>query len=366
MMLRRFCGFGRHSAEIRTQKQEQSRSMARDRITGINFARMMLAAGIIVFHYSCHNSAPIKPLYMVNGYAVGEIITTCFIMLSGAMMYYNHETVSDIISFWTKRFISIYPAFWIVYFLEYMNNAAGTGTLFWSGARKWTVLVSIAGMDGYLMSGGYGTYYILGEWFLGVILLLYALYPALSWLVKKSFWLTGIGIYAAYGAWLYSGRPFWFGMTQYTAMFYTGMLIIKYRKRMLEGWTAPAASLLVCILISVINIPTYKPLYMAYAVGVFVILQRIGTWFERWPAAKATADFIGGISYEIFLVQHLTILRMLRIADPQDAAGIAVNISAIMLVCVIYAKLLNLAATGAVRMFRETDASRKSSDRQPK
>lgn len=321
----------------------------RDRIAGISFVRMALAVGIIIFHFSCHTQGTIRPLYMVNGYAFGEIITTCFIVLSGAMMYYNHEMVTDVLPFWIKRFRSIYPAFWIAYFIEYINNAVGAGTLLWSGARKWTVIVSVMGLDGWLMTGGYGTFYILGEWFLGVIVLLYALYPALSWCARKSFALTGAAVYAAYGAWMLAGRPFWTGMTQNIAFFYTGMLLIRHRDRIFKGVMPAAVSAVVCILISVIPAPAYKLLYLAYAVGTLIILQRIGALAERTAVTKRISDFAGGISYEMFLVQHLTILRLLRISDPTDACGVVATLAGIILVTVIYAWLLHLAAAGAVK-----------------
>ncbi len=321
----------------------------KERVAGISFVRMALAVGIIIFHFSCHTQGPIRPLYMVNGYAFGEIITTCFIVLSGAMMYYNHERVSDVLQFWIKRFKSIYPAFWIAYFIEYINNAVGAGTLFWSGARRWTVIVSVMGLDGYLMTGGYGTFYIIGEWFLGVIVLLYALYPALSWCAGKSFALTGAAVYAAYGAWLLAGRPFWTGMTQNIAFFYTGMLLIRYRDRIFKGAIPVAVSVAVCILISVISAPAYKLLYLVYTVGVLIILQRIGALAERTAVTKWISDFVGGISYEMFLVQHLTILRLLRISDPTTACGVVTTLMGIILVTVIYAWLLHLAAAGAVK-----------------
>lgn len=65
------------------------------------------------------------------------------------------------------------------------------------GIPKWRFVLTLIGMDGYLSEYGSG-FYVLGEWFLGFIVLFYIIFPLLRYLLKKNelvMWIIVLALY---------------------------------------------------------------------------------------------------------------------------------------------------------------------------
>ncbi len=154
--------------------------------------RAVSAIAIVLSHYSytfyeyaIHEHGP-EFLGFKNGDA-GGIFVDVFFMLSGAALLYNHgefKDFKDILNFYKKRWLAIFPMFYIAWTVMYIINSLRVGSWFWGGPRK-NFLLSFIGMDGYFLHLGMN-YYCLGEWFLGGIILLYLLYPLLLFLWNKA------------------------------------------------------------------------------------------------------------------------------------------------------------------------------------
>lgn len=130
-------------------------------------------------------------LYKWNNFSLVAPAVKCFIMISGALIYMRYKDADFRCStYYKKRFIGIYPMFWIAYFIAFVImfiRGKGLATSLFS-APKWTFLFTILGIDGYLISmPGFidNDYYILGEWFLGVIIFCYAIFPIIRFLANK-------------------------------------------------------------------------------------------------------------------------------------------------------------------------------------
>ncbi len=318
-------------------------------ITGINFERAILASGIIVFHYFCHSSAEKNFLYSINDFRTGQIITTCFFMLSGAMLYYNHQTISSLPNFYLKRFKSIYPSYWIAYLTDYILKAIILRTFFWTDAKKWKLILSVIGIDGYLLAYFEDkNFYILGEWFLGVLIFLYLIYPLLLKLLNNYFIISTFVICSVYLIDGFMGSPIYLNFFKYIAFFYTGMLIFKFKKYLFDSKPAIIVSILTVLLLSAYTKPTKFYLYFFFSAALFIALQKIGSIVESNKIGQRVSDFVGGISYEIFLIQHIVILQFLYRNDPVDKEKVFLNIVAIIIVCIIIAKILKLVSGKAV------------------
>ena len=154
--------------------------------------RAISAIAIVLSHYSytfyeyaIHESGP-EFLGFKNGDA-GGIFVDIFFMLSGAALLYNHRSLGslkEVLDFFKKRWLSIFPMFYIAWTVMYIINSLRVGSWFWGGPRR-NFLLSAIGMDGYFLHLGMN-YYNLGEWFLGGIILLYLLYPLLLFLWNKA------------------------------------------------------------------------------------------------------------------------------------------------------------------------------------
>jgi peptidoglycan/LPS O-acetylase OafA/YrhL len=84
-----------------------------------------------------------------------------------------------------KRFLTIYPAYWIAYVATLL-------ILFMMGiytapvnVPKWKFIYTIFGIDGLLAISKYATFYLVGEWFIGVIVIFYILFPLLYDVIQR-------------------------------------------------------------------------------------------------------------------------------------------------------------------------------------
>ena len=67
--------------------------MRKERIWGFDFARVMCTLGIICYHFSADTTG-VNFLYRTKNFETGMVFVCSFLMLSGAVLYYNHPKVT--------------------------------------------------------------------------------------------------------------------------------------------------------------------------------------------------------------------------------------------------------------------------------
>ena len=178
------------------------------RIFYYDMIRMVACLCILTIHFNASFSAysggiggaftypnAVFPNYIFNqSIYLGDFGVSLFFLLSGATMFrvYGKRDVS-LGSFYKKRFLSIYPMFWLAWLAAMVAGTLIQGGCLPSEGGIGALLTSLSGMDGYLMALGYGglsSFYKVGEWFLGCIILLYLIMPLLLWGMKKQPLLT--------------------------------------------------------------------------------------------------------------------------------------------------------------------------------
>lgn len=119
----------------------------------------------------------------IFGMYLGAFGVTLFFITSGASLMYVYDEKINFKDYFKKRFLGIYPLFWLTYTVAFMCNFY-VNKGFDQTIPKWKVIFSILGFDG--TTAYYGpNFYQVGEWFLSVIILLYVLFPLLRICVKK-------------------------------------------------------------------------------------------------------------------------------------------------------------------------------------
>lgn len=164
----------------------------REKITSFEFIRAICTIGIVLFHYSFNYiEYGISGSHLVfNKYPNGDwgsMFVAMFFMLSGAVLWYNYGEKINVPTFYFRRWLSIFPMFYLAWIIAYVNKVQGelNGLWFYAGSKR-KFIESILGMDGYLFDPYTNiNYYQVGEWFLGAILLLYLLFPIFRLLFKK-------------------------------------------------------------------------------------------------------------------------------------------------------------------------------------
>ena len=113
----------------------------------------------------------------------GYSLVTVFFIISGALIYLNNSTLDSVSLFYTKRIKTIYPAFYISYISVFTARMC-LGGQFTSGKDVYLFALTILGIDGYF-SSYVKNFYILGEWFLGALIIIYLLYPFILAVFRK-------------------------------------------------------------------------------------------------------------------------------------------------------------------------------------
>ncbi len=312
------------------------------KIYSIEFMRTVFAIGIIIYHFSCHSESDFLLLSRYANGTWGDLIVTVFFMLSGGMLYRNNKKISSLWEFYKKRFLSLFPLFYLAYLIFFIKNAVVAGKLFY-GPSPWTLLLTLIGMDGYT-EYAIPNYYILGEWFFGAIVLMYLIYPLLLWVIKRIPLLGGLFFLGLYTITLFvpfgEMNPFRHPFSCLIS-FYVGMLLFHYRKllknRVLLGISAV---MLLVLLFAELPLPSSLLSHLS-GFAAFVVLFRVGLVVVKLPVLRMLFAFLGKLSYPAYLLQHAIILEFFRPVNP-TSAGMYLFVLFITIVMVFFAAFLLL------------------------
>lgn len=322
--------------------------MKKERLYNIEFVRAICAIGIIFFHFSlssaCVNSSIIQ---VCAKECFGEIIVTVFFILSGGMLYLNNPTLPSPISFYKKRIRSLYPAYYLGYIITTAILLA-TGYTYYRGQKLWTVILTLLGVDGYFKYLG-DNFYMLGEWFLGAIIILYLMYPILTFLINRIEAITAVIILGAF-IWINVDNIFvislFRNMISCILSFYLGMLFFKHRSFIENKWTTIVAAL-IFIVIALFIYPTslsqaQDNIYMHLCgIAAFILLYQLGRIFTVLTPLRTFFSFLGGLSYEIFLFQHSVISFVLSRNNPMGRTETYTVFVLITIVTILLAWMLH-------------------------
>jgi len=319
---------------------------------------------IVTYHFFAH-----FPENNINGFKIfsnskwGIIGVALFFMISGASLYCNYGEKIDLKKYFKKRFLGIFPMFWIAYFVIYLMLFFQTKTVPFGDLANYKYLVSIVGMDGYL--GFYiNTFYLIGEWFLGCIILIYILFPIYRLLINKYpkifFAISSI---IGFGLMLFlkgTKMPVHMNLLVNSYSFILGMYIFKYIKeikwwQMLIALAIPVG--LYCIPAVAVNYVVTIANCIAYC--LFIVLAYVGMKInneiiENWLLV------IGKYSYAVFLVHHYIIMKVEATFQNSDLRlkGTVCLYLTVWLIIAIFSKILYSTNKNILSMFKSKENSK--------
>lgn len=225
---------------------------------------------------------------------------------------YNYGEKLDIKQYYKKRFLGIYPMFWIAYSLVFLYIFYECKGIPFNLPLK-RLILSFFAMDGYL-SSYIESFYLIGEWFLGCIVLIYLVFPLLQKVMNR---FPKISIIIAVIIMLgiiifYTNGIMPINQNLFVCMFsfFIGMYMIKY----ISNYKAWYAIVAVILAIGLWFIPTTKVNYTVFignliGYNLFIVLAYIG---EKITNIKIQNLFnlISKYSYAVFLVHHYIIMKM--------------------------------------------------------
>ncbi len=175
--------------------------MIKERRFDLDFIRVFSCLCVLIIHFNATLSGwfngifvypnAVFPNYIFKHLYLGGLGVSMFFMLTGAALSITYPqgcagSFRDLLVFYKKRFISIYPMFWIAWIAFCLYNLLTYKSM--TDAPLRNMVLSLAGADAYMTAlgiEGLGGFYLVGEWFLGCIVLLYVIYPAIDYGVRK-------------------------------------------------------------------------------------------------------------------------------------------------------------------------------------
>lgn len=288
----------------------------KERLKYVDVIRFFAVCLIVISHFNlslpaadiqiCGNSYLIKSEFIHGSF--GTLGVSLFFIISGVTLYYNYGDTFNIKQFIKKRFLGIYPTFWCSYILVFL-------ILFWKYKKfwfgdipKWRFGLTVLGMDGYFRYLG-DNFYLIGEWFLGCIIIFYLLFPVLRICVNKfpvPAIVTAVILYVLTAVF----NPFKVGISYNIIIrlcdFLFGMLWAKY----MGGRKVNGKVFLLCILCLVLCSLIRIPGISIFCITIFgqSLFAALVFLFERIDFSRVyIIQLTGKYSYEIFLLHHVCI-----------------------------------------------------------
>lgn len=314
---------GRCVSFIKQEGIKQVEVQKKERIFYLEFIRAFATLSIILTHYNAlyiYMETPRLENTILSvfpfGIYIGNLGVSLFFIISGAALMYTYQDRLEVKKFFKKRFLSVYPMWWIAYtaaisywFLTYKTFNP------WS-AEKWKILLTIIGFDHYFAHLT-PTFAIVGEWFLGCIILLYLLFPIVRFgVVKYPRLSTATSIALYLGFIKFNPWPLWPSVNVFVRLpeFLFGMLFIRY----IKGVNVKLLLLSLAVLIgTTIWNPSWDGNIKTTYIGIafFLVLVYLSEFFKKNHTVKYICAKICKYSYAIFLSHHLVIYEIAKKFD---------------------------------------------------
>ena len=298
------------------------RTAGKPRIFYLDLIRALAALLIVLTHFNYHlreHGGGYVLTFQPFGVYVGALGVSLFLIISGAALTLTYRRPINLKRFYWKRFLNIYPMFWTAWVL---------GTLYYflifngrppNAAPAKSFIFTLLGVDGLAAAFGWPTMYLLGEWFLGFILLYYLVFPVLLWVIDRFPVATAVVILAAYAATAivmqryFAGYPSAMILTTRLPELAFGSYFVLYVRRVHWVTVIPAAAVLVVSAMLPERIPEDVGTTLV-GISAFLILVVAGRYVAIQPV-RACVSLIARYSYPIFLVHHVVILLIIQKID---------------------------------------------------
>ncbi len=165
--------------------------MEKQRIFYLDFIRAFSIFIIILYHYNFHilewsvsDNVIFSQYYFGWSFTnLGPLGVSLFIILSGSSLMASTRKHLDLLNFYKKRFISIYPLFYLIWGCTFLSYLIIYKRMF-TDAHWVTLLLTLLGLDGFFLYR-VPTFYLVGEWFLGLIIMIYSVFPFLRYVFLR-------------------------------------------------------------------------------------------------------------------------------------------------------------------------------------
>ncbi len=304
----------------------------KERLFYLDFIRAMAVMMVVLTHYNAnfigYNGPPQLNKIVLTEYPfgiyLGDLGVGLFMLISGAAMWhvYGNKKI-DYLSFVKKRLFSILPMFYIAYLGAFLFNFWQNKGFSTNGVPIKYLISTLFGFDSLMATIGIKNFMIVGEWFIGMIIVIYFLFPLLKVLVAdreviiiilSAILLITFNLPILIDNQVWRFLHFTIG---FVPIFVLGMMIQKhlsfFKNRLL---LLPSVAILVLnTMLKPDMIPgKVQMLYISFA--FFIIVMIVSPIFER-AGVKNIVDVVSKYSYPIFLTHHFITNKVVSHFDIQ-------------------------------------------------
>ena len=297
------------------------------RIRYYDLLRILCTAFIIYYHMmielvieDIYPSEQISPLFSTPNISIATLGVAVFFILSGAGLTLSHNKEFKPAAFYLKRFQTILVPFYITNVIYYVVRLLFYDENWFRAILNWRAVYTVFGIDEYLhlndvpvISTG------IGEWFLGVLVIIYLLYPLFRFLMNRFpylFFAAATSIYLVYiFSYDKSMPPVYMTVPAKAYEFIVGMYLAKF---FLEF---PKKMMLVSIPLCAFLFTNQWPLGINNSVIITVcaFFFTVSVSFLEPYLNKGKCrvlSYLSGISYYVFLAHHVVIYMLTPIMKP--------------------------------------------------
>ena len=279
------------------------------------------------------------------------MFVTTFFAISGTVLYYNYSTMISFKKFYFKRWKSIFPSYYICFLYFYTSNVVKLKKIFYS--FHWSRLIfTVFGMDGYFLYR-FNTYYLIGEWFMGAFIIIYALYPLLLWIINKNFLVLHLFLCIGF---LLMYKTEYFDIQRSRNIitcinsFVFGISVIKLKNLFFSNIFIFVISSIQLIFLCNVKISSCILIHQLQGFSLFIVLLRIGKYIMA-TRLSIIIQVISNLSYFIFLVHHHIIITIFSLYNPSEWYFHLLLIGAAIILSIIYSKIFSIIVTNIIKSF---------------
>lgn len=280
------------------------------RVLSFDLIRCLAIFCIVIFHLMLNDSHIYPESIFFHNYDMAQVGVSLFFILSGAALYYNDTEKFSVLKYYKKRFLAIFPMFYVAYVATFLYYFWVRGSINPDIPFK-NMIFSVFAMDG-LFGYKVPCLNMTGEWFLGCIVFIYLAYPVIRWAMKKKPVITMVAALAVYIVFYYNYNfelsllynPVIRGLEFVFGMFYIEMIERKDKVFDNISWIKLVIALTVTLIIwyAPVSIPQMWMISFG-GMALFVASYEVGKLI-RTPKLTNIIKTGSKYSYAVFLVHH--------------------------------------------------------------
>ncbi|NIF46738.1 acyltransferase [Enterobacter sp. Ap-1006] len=292
----------------------------------IDFIRAISFLAVVLFHFNMEISMNYAGQNMIGslvygGQTVGDMAISLFIIVSGFSLVVSTGGKLDVVRFFKKRIVAIYPAFWVVYCIVavfiFIANSGFVGD-----GKHWKFILSLLGLDGFFLYR-MANYYLVGEWYSGYMILTYLFFPILfkgllNWpkitITLLVLIMLGLSVnYTSLFSVYINCNPIMRLPDFFFGMLYGFYFVKSQNARRILFLTG---IIILCMLILLLQNKIYSQLYMLlFGCSIFCLLAMLPDGLKNIASLRVPIDFTAKYSFVAFLYHHQILYFLFKIID---------------------------------------------------